>query len=284
MAASVKRLHSMNLLGVIIPALLVFLGAGWWANRSVDDPAAGPAPAAAASANADSEWPRLVPRDSAEGTRAESTPRAPGDAEASFGAYVDGKYRFLFDSDLTTEAGDKLRAALLERERVAVAINTTRQSSDADAKEAIPRQQAELAVLDRKIGSLLRPGDLAAFDVLKDSDIEQFQLDDYAGGISAIAPLDDAGKKAILYTKLAHRQRFRQVLAESGLMRGDLNAGERRQAFAEVSRALRDSQASFLQEVRQYLYNDEQFNLLSNYENSEYDAELEKLRGIAYAD
>ena len=35
---------------------------------------------------------------------------------------------------------------------------------------------------------------------------------------------------------------------------------------------------------KQYLYNDEQFNLLSNYENSEYTAELEKLRGIAYAE
>ena len=43
----------------------------------------------------------------------------------------------------------------------------------------------------------------------------------------------------------------------------------------------RESRDSYLQEVRQYLYNDEQFALLSNYENSEYAAELEKLRGIA---
>ncbi len=42
-----------------------------------------------------------------------------------------------------------------------------------------------------------------------------------------------------------------------------------------------ESRDSYLQEVRQYLYNDEQFALLSNYENSEYAAELEKLRGIA---
>ena len=48
-----------------------------------------------------------------------------------------------------------------------------------------------------------------------------------------------------------------------------------------MSRALRESRDSYLQEVRQYLYNDEQFALLSNYENSEYAAELEKLRGIA---
>jgi hypothetical protein len=117
--------------------------------------------------------------------------------------------------------------------------------------------------------------------VLKDSDAEQFQLDDYAGGVSNVAPLSDADRKAVLYTKLMHRQRFRQVLADSRLMSGGLNPAERQYAFAEVSRALKESRDSYLQEVRQYLYNDEQFTLLNNYENTEYDAELEKLRGIA---
>jgi hypothetical protein len=195
-------------------------------------------------------------------------------AEASFGAYVDGKYRFLVRSE-------KLRAALLAREKIAVAINTARQSSDPAEKEAIPTRLAELSALDQKIGTLLRPGDLAAFEVLKDSDIEQFQLDDYAGGVNAVAPVSDADRRSILYTKLVHRQRFRQVLADSRLMTGELNASERQYAFAEVSRALRESRDSYLQEVRQYLYNDEQFALLSNYENTEFAAELEKLRGMA---
>ena len=117
--------------------------------------------------------------------------------------------------------------------------------------------------------------------MLKDSDTEQFQLEDYAGGVNAVAPLNDADRKAILLTKLVHRQRFRQVLADSRLMTGDLNATDRQYAFAEVSRALGESRDSYLREVRQYLYNDEQFALLSNYENTEYAAELEKLRGIA---
>ncbi|HEV7609392.1 MAG TPA: hypothetical protein VGO61_18780 [Steroidobacteraceae bacterium] len=284
MAASVKHLHSMNLRGVVISALLVFVAVAWWAKQDADDPAVSAKPAEASTSPANSEWPQLARRGSPGSAQVEPTPQTQGAAEASFGAYVNGKYRFLFDADLPAEAAEKLRAALLERERIAVAINTARQSSDADAKEAIPRQLAELANLDQKIGGLLRPGDLATFDALKDSDIEQFQLDDYAGGINAVAPLDEADKKAILYTKLAHRQRFRQVLADSGLMRGDLDAAERRRAFAEVSRALGESKDHYLQEVRQYLYNDEQFSLLSNYENTEYTAELEKLRGIAYAE
>ena len=205
-----------------------------------------------------------------------------GAAEDSLGTYTDGKYRFLFgDSGQSPQDAAKLRAALLARERIAVAINTAKQSSDPAEKAAIPGQLAELAALDQKIGTLLRPGDLATFEILKDSDVEQFQLNDYAGGVSAVAPLSDADRKSILYTKLVHRQRFRQVLADSRLMSGELNASERQYAFAEVSRALKASRDNYLQEVRQYLYNEEQFILLSNYENSEFAAELEKLRGIA---
>jgi hypothetical protein len=269
-------LHSQSLRGVIIPALLVFVAVAWWASRNGGEPQASDAASTSVvPSTSQSEWPQFAHGNHESGDL--TSPAQSGvevGAEASFGAYVDGKYRFL-------EPSEKVRADLLAREKIAVAINTARQSDDAAAKQAIPRQLAELAALDQKIGTLLPAGDLAAFEVLKDSDVEQFQLDDYAGGVNEVAPLSDADRKAVLYTKLVHRQRFRQVLADSGLMRGGLNASERQYAFAEVSRALTDSRDGYLQEVRQYLYNDEQFTLLSNYENSEYAAELEKLRGIA---
>ena len=274
--AETRTLHSVSLRGVVIPALVVFVAIVWWSSRHAGEPAsdaasANPAPSSATQ----SEWPQLATGNHESNDLAPSAQFAVEvGADASFGAYVDGKYRFL-------EPSEKLRAALLEREKIAVAINTARQSNDTAAKEAIPGQLAELAALDQKIGTLLRPGDLATYEVLKDSDIEQFQLDDYAGGVNAVAPVSDTDRRAILYTKLVHRQRFRQVLADSRLMTGELNASERQFAFAEVSRALAESRDGYLQEVRQYLYNDEQFALLRNYENSEYAAELEKLRGIA---
>lgn len=256
---------------------MMFGAVSWWASRSGGEPAAGDSASAnpATSSTTQSEWPQFATgNDESDDLTPPAQFAVEVGAEAGFGAYVDGKYRFL-------EPSEKLRAALLEREKIAVAINTARQSNDTALKEAIPSRLAELAALDQKIGALLRPGDLATYEVLKDSDIEQFQLDDYAGGVNAVAPLSDADRRAILYTKLVHRQRFRQVLTETGLMRGELNASERQYALAEVSRALADSRDSYLQEVRQYLYNDEQFELLRNYENSEYAAEFEKLRGIA---
>jgi hypothetical protein len=268
-------LHSVSLRGLIIPALAVFVAVAWWASRGNEPQGNDSLSATEASRPAaQTEWPQLSTVNDASADRAPPADNVEVGAEASFGAYVDGKYRFL-------EPSGKLRAALLAREKLAVAINTARQSTDAAAKAAIPDQLAALAELDQKIGTLLPPGDLATYEVLKDSDAEQFQLDEYAGGVSNVAPLSDADRKAVLYTKLTHRQRFRQVLSDSGLMGGGLNASERQYAFAEVSRALKESHEGYLQEVRQYLYNDEQFTLLSNYENTEYSAELEKLRGVA---
>ena len=272
----------MSLRNVIVPALVVFVAVAWWASRNGDEPSSGAAPTNPASAPAArNESPGAVASNRGDDT-ARVQPAENGAAEDSLGTYADGKYRFLFgDSGQSPQDAARLRSALLARERIAVAINTAKQSSDPAEKAAIPGHLAELAALDQKIGTLLRPGDLATFEILKDSDVEQFQLNDYAGGVSAVAPLSDADRKSILYTKLVHRQRFRQVLAESRLMSGELNASERRYAFAEVSRALEASRDNYLQEVRQYLYNEEQFILLSNYENSEFAAELEKLRGIA---
>ncbi|MES1263860.1 MAG: hypothetical protein ABUL69_05855, partial [Peristeroidobacter soli] len=178
----------------------------------------------------------------------------------------------------------KLNNALLERERIAVAINTARQSSDDAERASLPRLQAELEAADRKVSSLLGAGELAAFEALKDSDIEQFQLDDYAGGVNEVAPVSEADKKAILYTKLSYRQRFRQVLADSRFMREDLAPAELKLAFAEVRRALELSRDSYLQEVRQYLYNEEQYALLRNYETTEFNDELAKLKRMAYGE
>jgi hypothetical protein len=196
------------------------------------------------------------------------------DAEASFSVYVGGKYKFLTQSP-------QLSAALLDRERIAVDVNTAKQSADESVRQRLPRLEAALAEADRKVGEFLVPGDLAGFEVLKDSDMDQFQFEDYVAGISNVVPLAEEKKRAILYAKLSNRQRFRQVLESSGLLRGDLTASQREFAFNDVSRALLESRDGFLQEARQHLHDEEQFTLLSNYENTEYGGELDKLRRVA---
>ena len=48
--------------------------------------------------------------------------------------------------------------------------------------------------------------------MLRESDLELHKLNEYAGGITNVAPLSGADRKAILRTKLAYKARFRQLL------------------------------------------------------------------------
>jgi hypothetical protein len=272
--------------GITIAATLTFAGVAWWAGRGEQPPVRAPVQAASAAPDPTTIH-RTIARESAvrDDAVAAATPPEDGSelaSEAKFVEYVDGKYHFLLESVARSPRGSQgLRAALVERENIVAAINTARQGADPAERQDLPRRLQALADMDRRIGAMLPAADLAAFEALKDSHIEQFQLNDYAQGISNVAPLSEADRKAILYAKLAWRQRFRQALNDSGLMRGDLTVAERQVVLGHVTRALENTHESFLQEARQYLYDDEQFALLRNYENSEYAAELEKLKHIA---
>jgi hypothetical protein len=196
--------------------------------------------------------------------------------------YTSQKYQLLLAHlfDRTT-ATDELSKALLAREKLAVALNTSRQAVNAAEREKIPEQEAALARHDELMRTLLHPTDYARFEDLKESDLEQFQLNDYADGIANVAPLSPDDRRLILLTKLNYKRYFRQVLLDSGLMRSDLSAADREYAYAFVSRALEEYKQSYLQEVRQYLTNEEQYALLSNYETTEFTTELAKLRSMA---
>jgi hypothetical protein len=283
-------MQMLGVRGMTIGAALTFGAVWWWATRGTESAAEGsarlretpashadafPANALVATAVRDDPAVALSP---GENLPADSR----RESDLRFQGYVNDKYRFLLQGAGHSPRGaDDLRAALLERERVMVAINTARQSSDEAEKAALPGREQQLAALDQRISQSLPAGDIAAFDLLKDSHIEQFQIDDYAQGISNVAPLDDQAKRAILFSKLETRQRFRLVLEQSGLLRSDLPESQRRAVLGDLTRALTESRDTFLQEARQRLTDDEQYSLLANYENGEYRAELEKLRQMA---
>ncbi|HKE96958.1 MAG TPA: hypothetical protein VKB34_21805, partial [Povalibacter sp.] len=186
--------------------------------------------------------------------------------QATVAEYTARKYQPLFD-DLQVPEPDaaSLHQALLAREQIAGQAAGTQ------------REQA-LAEADQRIRSLLHPADFAIYQALADSDLEQFQLEQFAGGVSNVAPLDAEERKAILRTKLAYKQRFQQLVQDAGLLRADLGREEREYALGVASRALADYQHDYLQEIRQYIANDEQFALLANYEKTEFTDQLAKLR------
>ncbi|MBB6094723.1 hypothetical protein HNQ60_003610 [Povalibacter uvarum] len=262
--------------GAIAAAIVIAATGSWWvvgdreqiASRILPPPARSPAVADRKIA-AD---PFVEPQSS----------RVVTSADDALAPYASEKYQFLLTGMFEKPVDERLLLdALLERERIAVHLNTARQSHDDPVRRTIPDLQARVVEADGQIRALLHPTDYAAYELLKDSDIEQYQLGDYAAGISNVAPLSPADRRAILLTKLNYKRYFRQVLFDSGVLNPDLSPAEKQQAIAGISRALEEYKNSYLEEVRQYLFDDEQYALLRNYESSEFEAELAKLRSMA---
>jgi hypothetical protein len=253
-------------------AALVAVATVCWETRSVYGPSLAPAVADGPSMPAPA--PAAEPGDPRPLTRREDLEPIPdpgpmpGDTEAAVVVdYVVEKYRFLLAGLRGLDAGQvaQLRRLLLTRE---LAVG------QATADDSLPK--AETA-----IRALLHPADHAVYELLRDADEELFRLNEYAAGIHEVAPLDAADRQSILMTKLAYRQRFRQLVQDSGLQGDYLGPAEREHAYALAARALGEYQRAYLQEVRQYLAGEEQYALLGNYEASEFTAELARLRSKA---
>jgi hypothetical protein len=186
--------------------------------------------------------------------------RSTGDSgeESTVAEYIAEKYRFLLEDlhYLDPAQAEELRRLLRARERLAAQV-----SGGTPADEG---SHLALADMELRIRGLLHPADHATYEALRESDLELFKLNEYAGGVSNVAPLSDADREAILRTKLAYKARFRQLVADSTPERAELSAAERDYAYQLRSRALVDFQRDYLQEVRQYLVHEEQFALLSN--------------------
>lgn len=277
-----------------IGAALTFGAVLWWATRGTEPEADGSARLREASAShaeplTANAWTAPADRDDPADAPLpdEATADVPHDdsplaSDASFEWYVSGKYRYLLElGDQTSRGSEPLRAALLERERLQVAVNTAKQSTDARLRESLPDLNEQLSAADERIARLLPAADMALYDMLKDSHIEQFQLDDYAQGIGHVAPIGAEHRRMLVFSKLHSRARFREVLEHSGMLRADFTPAQRQAALPAVARALRESRDGFLQEARHHLGNAEQFELLSNYENTEYAEELAKLERMA---
>ena len=99
---------------------------------------------------------------------------------------------------------EQLQRALRARERLSGETNSA-------------GQDVALASVEDEIRGLLIPADYATYEILRESDLELFKLNEYAGGISNVAPLSAADRESILKTKLAYKARFRQLLRDSGL-------------------------------------------------------------------
>jgi hypothetical protein len=172
----------------------------------------------------------------------------------------------------------------------AVYLQTSRQAAPAriDRASPLPRSPGPSVPREPLVAASLHEAPPApdeqveAIDTTSTADgegdsVERRQLAEYVAGISNMAPVSVEQQRSILESKLRRRKDYETVLRDSGLERETLSAAERAHAHRVVARALSDYRESFLLDVKPVL-SDQQFDLLSNYEETEFRRELERLQ------
>jgi hypothetical protein len=134
----------------------------------------------------------------------------------------------------------------------------------------------QLAAVERDLKQSLHPSDYAIYELLKDSDLEQQHVAQFADGIRGYAPIDDGTQTALLLSRLSYRQRYEQLLADAGLNSMRLSTTERDYARKSASQAMEQ----YLQEVlssARTLLNDDQYLALDAYERTELARERDRV-------
>jgi hypothetical protein len=205
------------------------------------------------------------------------------DSDPGLIEFAQWKYSYLLADQHAMERHE-LRGALLQREQLAVAINTAVQAQDAASKANLPELRSQLLQADERVRQLLHPDRYADYRLLKDADAELHRLREYAGGISNLAPLLPEQERAILFAKLTYKQHYDQLLEDSGLEGTELPAPQRLYAYQTLARELETYRNNFLLQARQSLHSEAQYLLLQNYENTEFEAQLARLHQAAVAE
>jgi hypothetical protein len=199
-------------------------------------------------------------------TIAEDLPRSPALVQRA--ASVDAKSAEQWDSDFVAWVERKYQYLLADVGPLRAKLMPLLLGRENDP---------DLARIEDEIRALLPAAHYATFQLLRESDEEQHHLLEFAGGVSNVTPLTAQQQRAVLEIKLRHKQAYDAAVRQSGLQRIALSTAERAYAHGAVASALRAYRTDYLQEVRQLL-DDEQYVLLSNYESTEFDRELQRLQ------
>jgi hypothetical protein len=257
---------------VAIAVLAIATGA-WWLRRD-DESASGAQPPQQVAGTPAPASPSSAPASSASAPAAAEESR--WDPELI--KRVEHKYRFLIgELRLTPAQLTELRELLFQQQQLRDMLGP---ANDPDLKQT-PAERARLeralADIDARIRALIDPAQFARYENLRESDVEQRHLDEYRGGVAAMAPLSPQQERLILEARLRHKKRFEASLRDFGLDQPSLSAEERLYAHRNVAQTLNEYRDDFLAEVRPSLTEDQYF-LLSNYETTEFARELERLQ------
>jgi hypothetical protein len=123
----------------------------------------------------------------------------------------------------------------------------------------------------------IQPVEFAAVPVEDPDAEERRRLSEYAGGISNVAPVSAEQQRALLDALLRHKHTYEIAVRDAGIDRETLSDAEREYAHRLIARALRNYRDDFLVDARAIL-TEQQYELLVNYENTEFRRQLDTLQ------
>ncbi|WP_185235375.1 hypothetical protein [Teredinibacter franksiae] len=200
---------------------------------------------------------------------------------------VKRKYRFLLARLQLSDHELTLLIELLEkRENIHLQIGDAEMYPDEldYSSSDIADLRYDLEQTDEKIEQLIGDSETEnKYTLLKNSDKEQDEFNQYALGLSGLFPLDKEQQETVLFSRLRHKKKFEEAITKTGFhMDYPLTYAQQQEIIAKVNFAAFKYKESYLNEVKPNLEFDDtpmsQFTLLENYTNTEFEQLQESLR------
>jgi hypothetical protein len=142
----------------------------------------------------------------------------------------------------------------------------------------VSRQQQSLAEIDRQIAQLLgSPEDQKAYELLKDSAYEQYQMNNFFDQAQGDAPIPNDKREALLISKLEQKQEFTRYMETAGTRIQYASEEEKPFLVEKAYEALNDYKDNFLNSARDNL-TPEQFDALREREHKQFEEIWESLK------
>jgi len=189
------------------------------------------------------------------------------------------KYRFLLAKlDLSPAEKEHLLQLLIQREGVSLALRDAELFSDElnlDPNK-VTDLQWELNILDEQIADILDDSDNGErYALLKDSEHEQEEFNQYTLGVSGLFPLEQPQQETVLMSRLKHKQTFETAFFF-------LSKAQQQSLLENLEQAAYRYKESFLDDVRPHLDHSnfpmDQYTMLENYTKTEFNQLVNNLR------
>jgi KaiC/GvpD/RAD55 family RecA-like ATPase len=209
-----------------------------------------------------------------------------GEYSETIDEIITKKYYFLLKYlNLDSEDFHQLRTLLEKREKLALKIRDGKEyfPESGITQEDIWEMEEQLADIDIQIEQLLDSENLDRYVLLKNSDIEQKQFNQYSLGVSGLFPLDVEQQESVLFARLRHKAIFDNTISTLDIETDyPLTKEQRDSLLKQIEMAAMRYKHGFLMEAHTLLDHDsfpmDQYTLLENYTNTEFTKMIDKLR------